>query len=122
MRAQGHDGSLSVDYETNKLEMSVHMLSHAGSTQIVNSATLSGGERSFTQVALIMALQKFSGAPFCIYDEFDVFMDSVNRGNSIKILLKAALGNDSKPSERQYLFITPNDVSPVIAAGKRDLI
>ena len=43
-----------------------------------------------------MALQKFSGSPMCIYDEFDVFMDSVNRGNSIKILLSAALGSDAR--------------------------
>ena len=129
MRAQGHDGSLTVDFEKNKLEMSVHMLSHDGSTQIVNSATLSGGERSFTQVALIMALQKFSGAPFCIYDEFDVFMDSVNRGNSIKILLNAALGNAVDKNQknrtgetRQYIFITPNDVSPVIQQGRANMI
>merc|ERR1712228_859160 len=129
MRAQGHDGTLNVDYERKELSMNVHMLSHDGSKQIVNSATLSGGERSFTQVALIMALQKFSGAPFCIYDEFDVFMDSVNRGNSIKILLNAALGNavDKKSKDqceetRQYIFITPNDVSPVIQQGRANLI
>merc|ERR1712113_304970 len=90
--------------------------------QVVNSKTLSGGERSFTQVAMIMALQTFSGSPFCIYDEFDVFMDSVNRGNSIKILLKAALGNDGSSPERQYNFITPNDVSPVIAEGKNSAL
>merc|ERR1712087_747128 len=75
------------------------------------------------EFGLIMALQKFSGRPFCIYDEFDVFMDSVNRGNSIKILLKAALGDDSgdtqdiTPPEGQYFFITPNDVSPVTTMG-----
>merc|ERR1711879_337334 len=122
MRKQGHDGRLVVNYETQQLEMMVQMASHGGETQVANSKTLSGGERSFTQVAMIMALQKFSGSPFCIYDEFDVFMDSVNRGNSIKILLKAALGNDGSSPERQYVFITPNDVSPVIAEGKKDLI
>ena len=121
MRKQGHDGRLIVDYEKQQLEMGVSMKSH-GSTQVRNSKTLSGGERSFTQVAMIMALQKFSGSPFCIYDEFDVFMDSVNRGNSIKILLKAALGKDNEAPERQYIFITPNDVSPMIAAGHKDMI
>jgi len=96
MRKQGHEGSLKVDYENQTLEMMCRMASHDGSTQVRNSKTLSGGERSFTQVALIMALQKFSGSPMCIYDEFDVFMDSVNRGNSIKILLSAALGSDAR--------------------------
>ena len=93
MRKQGHEGGLDIDYDAGKLDMRVHMASHDGATQVVNSKTLSGGERSFTQVALIMALQKFSGSPMCIYDEFDVFMDSINRGNSIKILLGAALGD-----------------------------
>ena len=119
MRKQGHEGGLDIDYGEKKLDMRVHMASHDGLTQVVNSKTLSGGERSFTQVALIMALQKFSGSPMCIYDEFDVFMDSINRGNSIKILLGAALGDKEKksPPERQYIFITPNDISPVIASG-----
>ena len=121
MKRQGHDGDLNVDYEKCSLEMGVRMKSH-GSTQVVNSKTLSGGERSFTQIAMIMALQTFSESPFCIYDEFDVFMDSVNRGNSIKILLKAALENDEEAPERQYIFITPNDVSPVVAAGHKDMI
>merc|ERR1712233_11268 len=111
MRAQGHDGALVVDYDKKELDMKVHMASHDGSTQVVNSKTLSGGERSYCQVALIMALQKFSGAPMCIYDEFDVFMDSVNRGNSIKILLNAALGpedsceqgKDPSADIRQYI-------------------
>ena len=129
MRKQGHDGELHVDYGEKELNMKVRMASHDGATQVVNSKTLSGGERSFTQVALIMALQQFSGSPMCIYDEFDVFMDSVNRGNSIKILLKAALNEEDpnkkngekktapQPPDRQYIFITPNDVSPVIAGG-----
>jgi len=126
MRQQGHEGRLDVDFENQGLDMKVRMASHDGATQVVNSKTLSGGERSFTQVALIMALQKFSGSPMCIYDEFDVFMDSVNRGNSIKILLRAALGKENdptaKPAERQFIFITPNDVSPIIAHGHKNLI
>eukprot|EP00485_Elphidium_margaritaceum_P007405 CAMPEP_0202688350 /NCGR_PEP_ID=MMETSP1385-20130828/3874_1 /ASSEMBLY_ACC=CAM_ASM_000861 /TAXON_ID=933848 /ORGANISM="Elphidium margaritaceum" /LENGTH=1206 /DNA_ID=CAMNT_0049343303 /DNA_START=94 /DNA_END=3714 /DNA_ORIENTATION=- len=132
MRTQGHNGKLKVDFEAQELDMEVHMKSHDGGTRVVNTRTLSGGERSFSQVALIMALQKFSGSPMCIYDEFDVFMDSVNRCNSIKILLKAALGCDPseiqkknatlRPSDRQYLFITPNDISPMLAEGSEDLM
>ena len=113
MKQQGHDGELVVDYDNQNLDMTVHIEAHDGSRQIVNFKSLSGGERSFTQLALVMALQTFSGSPFCLYDEFDVFMDSVNRGNSIKILLKAALGRKDEPTpERQYIFITPLDVTP----------
>ena len=124
MRQQAHDGNLEVDFERGKLNLKVIMASHDRfdnnkHQHVVNSKTLSGGEKSFTQIALIMALQKFCGTPMCIYDEFDVFMDSVNRGNSIKILLKTAIKNGG---DRQYIFITPHDVSPMMDRRYRDMI
>ena len=61
----------------------------------------------------------FRRLPEAIYDEFDVFMDSVNRGNSIKILLKTAIKNGG---DRQYIFITPHDVSPMMDRRYRDMI
>ena len=86
---------------------------------VTNTKTLSGGERSFTQIAFILALQQFSGSPFCIYDEFDVFMDSVNRGNSIRILIDTAT---KAKTNRQYVFITPHDVSPMMKHGDENIM
>ena len=86
---------------------------------VTNTKTLSGGERSFTQIAFILALQQFSGSPFCIYDEFDVFMDSVNRGNSVRILIECAKNQNEN---RQYIFITPHDVSPMMKHGDEEVM
>lgn len=44
---------------------------HAATT-----SSLSGGERSYSTVAFIMALWECVELPFCFMDEFDVFMVS----------------------------------------------
>lgn len=121
MLKQGYEGKVEIDYGQKRLEIFVKTPASRNKAESwVSTKSLSGGERSFTQVALIMALQKFADSPFCVYDEFDVFMDDVNRGNSIKILIEAA---SKMEVARQYFFITPHDVSPIVAANaKRDIM
>ena len=41
--------------------------------------TLSGGEKSYSTVSLILALWYVMTPPFMFLDEFDVFMDEMNR-------------------------------------------
>jgi len=75
-------------------------------------STLSGGEKSFTQMCLICSLWQMMKPPFRCLDEWDVFLDAVNRKAISEELLKFSLRN----SDKQFIFISPQgacDVSNV---------
>ena len=63
---------------------------------------LSGGEKSYSQLSLLLAMWQAMDSPLRCLDEFDVFMDAANRTVTIKMLLEAA-----QLSPCQYLLITP---------------
>jgi len=76
---------------------------------VKDTKSLSGGERSFSTVSLLLALWEAMETPFRAMDEFDVFMDAVNRRLSIEMLTEA--GREQK--HRQFLFISPHDTSHI---------
>lgn len=65
--------------------------------------TLSGGEKSFSTICMLLALWEAMGSPIRCLDEFDVFMDSVNRDISMRMMIAAARQSVGK----QYILITP---------------
>ncbi|KAG2221269.1 hypothetical protein INT45_012390, partial [Circinella minor] len=74
-----------------------------------DSKTLSGGEKSFSQISLLLSLWEGISSPLYCLDEFDVYMDAVNRKKSMQMMMEAAMDNDS-----QYIFITPQDASNMV--------
>ncbi|EEH40083.2 hypothetical protein PAAG_08932 [Paracoccidioides lutzii Pb01] len=73
--------------------------------------TLSGGEKSFSQICLLLSLWEAMGSPIRCLDEFDVYMDHINRKMSIDMLMIAA----RRSVGRQFIFITPgarHDIRP----------
>jgi structural maintenance of chromosomes protein 6 len=71
--------------------------------------TLSGGEKSYSTVCLLLSLWDAMGSPIRCLDEFDVFMDSVNRDQSMKLIIQAA----RRSIGRQFIFITPQAMNNV---------
>lgn len=63
----------------------------------------SGGERSFTTIALLLALGESLETPFRCADEFDVFMDPQVRKTVISTLIWMA----RQLKHRQFIFLTP---------------
>jgi len=108
MKQRGHNGRVKTNHKTETLEMEVVM---AGQTKdagkVSNTKTLSGGERSYSTLAFTLALGKENESPFRAMDEFDVFMDAVNRRVGTEHLLNFA----RKHPELQFIYLTPQDVS-----------
>ena len=72
-----------------------------------STRSLSGGERSFATACFILALWDAMDSPFRCLDEFDVFMDLVNRRLCMQMMLKAA-GNKRGC---QFVFLSPHNMS-----------
>lgn len=102
-------GKLRFRHDDQRLEIAV-LQNEAGASrasQVTDMKELSGGERSYTQVSLLLALGESIECPFRVMDEFDVFMDAVNRDMTIQLLVRAA----KKDGKKQFIFVTPNDLS-----------
>ncbi|KAL2312619.1 Smc5-6 complex SMC subunit Smc6 [Schizosaccharomyces pombe] len=70
---------------------------------------LSGGEKSFATICMLLSIWEAMSCPLRCLDEFDVFMDAVNRLVSIKMMVDSA--KDS--SDKQFIFITPQDMGQI---------
>lgn len=110
---KGHAGKVDVDYNSATLQLDVKM--HGQGQTVKDTRSMSGGERSYSTLALTLSLGESVESPFRAMDEFDVFMDAVNRKVSMDALIEFA--RDSNNIEKQFLFITPQDISAVDASA-----
>ncbi|RZB39350.1 structural maintenance of chromosomes protein 6 [Asbolus verrucosus] len=105
MEVRQFEGSINIDMKDKKLELKV--IPQHGSQGLTATSNLSGGERSFSTVAFLYSLWQCMEFPFYFLDEFDVYMDKLNRTKVIEILLHHAENH----SDLQFVFLTPQDVS-----------
>ncbi|PVI06977.1 hypothetical protein DM02DRAFT_380399 [Periconia macrospinosa] len=100
-------GSLKVDHEKQRLDINVQPDITVQNAEGRQTKTLSGGEKSFSTICLLLALWDAMGSPIRCLDEFDVFMDSVNRDVSMNLIIGAA----RRAVGRQYILITPQSMN-----------
>ena len=84
-------GKLLIDHQQKKLDVHVEPDETTKSSKGRATKTLSGGEKSFSSICLLLALWEAMGAPLRCLDEFDVFMDDVNRDVSTRMIVRTPL-------------------------------
>ncbi|KAL8290054.1 hypothetical protein RQP46_002993 [Phenoliferia psychrophenolica] len=108
---RGFTGRLNFDHEKQKLTLRVQTDdAENGATQAgkqKDAKSLSGGEKSFSTICLLLTMWEAVGCPIRCLDEFDVFMDQVNRRISMQMMTDTAKEADST----QFILITPQSVN-----------
>ncbi|XP_077414638.1 structural maintenance of chromosomes protein 6 [Vanacampus margaritifer] len=103
---RGYTGTMNFDHKKETLTISVQP-GRGSEGDWANMRSLSGGERSFSTVCFVLSLWAITEAPFRCLDEFDVYMDMVNR----KISMEMMLGVADSQRYRQFIFLTPQSTS-----------
>ncbi|MBN3310633.1 SMC6 protein, partial [Amia calva] len=103
---RGYSGKMSFDHKNETLSIAVQP-GEGDKAALNDMRSLSGGERSFSTVCFVLSLWAIAEAPFRCLDEFDVYMDMVNRRISMDMMLKIA----ASQRYRQFIFLTPQSMS-----------
>jgi chromosome segregation ATPase len=107
LNRKGSSGDLEFSHSEGTLDLCVQKDSTQESMQTKDVKALSGGERSFRTLALLLALGECLEAPFRVMDEFYVFLDPVDGKIALDTLVEMA----KDMGHRQFIFITPQDLS-----------
>ncbi|XP_068136370.1 structural maintenance of chromosomes protein 6 [Hyperolius riggenbachi] len=103
---RNYSGKISFDHKNETLSITVQP-GEGNKAALSDMRSLSGGERSFSTVCFVLSLWSIAESPFRCLDEFDVYMDMVNRRISMDMMLKMA---DSQRF-RQFILLTPQNMS-----------
>ncbi|KAI5132012.1 structural maintenance of chromosomes protein 6 [Nematocida ausubeli] len=102
MSMREYSGSLEFDHQKEVLDIRVKVTEASKG----DKNSLSGGERSFSGLCFLLSLWPLITSPLRILDEFDVFMDALNRKAALNLIFETARRIDT-----QVIIITPLGVS-----------
>lgn len=87
---RGFRGKIDLDHRARKVVIHIEPDETRKSSAGRNTKTLSGGEKSFSSICMLLSVWEAIGSPIRCLDEFDVFMDNVNRAISTNMLVSEA--------------------------------
>lgn len=95
----GGKGTLDLIEDEDILEAGIRIIAQPPGKKLQNMMQLSGGEKSFTAIALLFAIQNLKPSPFCLLDEIEAALDEGNVSRFAKYLNKLTKGT-------QFIVIT----------------
>jgi chromosome segregation protein len=95
----GGIGEMRLTDETNLAESGIEIVASPPGKRLQNVLLLSGGEKSLTAMALLMAIFKYQPSPFCILDEVDAPLDDANITRLMRLIREMC-------DETQFVIIT----------------
>ena len=95
----GGQGEMRLTDEGNLAESGIDIMASPPGKRLQNVALLSGGEKSLTAMALLMAIFRYTPSPFCILDEVDAPLDEANIQRLTRLIKEMSEGT-------QFIVIT----------------
>ena len=90
------------------MEQGLEIMARPPGKELSSISLLSGGEKTLTAFAMVMALFNANPSPFCLLDEADAALDEHNVGRYAGLVREFS-------SETQFIVITHNKVTMAVA-------
>ncbi|MBI4907207.1 MAG: chromosome segregation protein SMC [Acidobacteria bacterium] len=95
----GGSGEMRLTDPENNLDSGIDILASPPGKRLQNVLLLSGGERSLTAMALLLAIFQYQPSPFCVLDEVDAALDEANTSRLVKLLKEMS-------DDTQFIIVT----------------
>ena len=82
----GGEADIIVDEGDDVLECGIEIVAKPPGKEACSISLLSGGEKTLTCVALLLAVFRSKPSPFCVLDEVDAALDEANIGRFVAVL------------------------------------
>ncbi|GME75681.1 unnamed protein product [Ambrosiozyma monospora] len=115
LRIRGFKGRIKIDFDVGKL--SLHVATKE-TEKLRNVESMSGGEKSYAQISFLLAIWQPMQSKVRGLDEFDVFMDQVNRRLALKLILNKVRENP----KTQTIFITPLAITEIEGLDDKSVV
>jgi chromosome segregation protein len=82
----GGEADIMADESEDVLECGIEIVARPPGKEACSISLLSGGEKTLTCVALLLAVFRSKPSPFCVLDEVDAALDEANIGRFVAVL------------------------------------